>query len=102
MRILDSLIAFFLRSATPRSAHSSVSIRTVVEKVGGRFILSSLVQKRLRELMSGAQKLVKSDSRDVLQIIYQEIMEDKIALGATEEPQDEAGVRAALRGGSRV
>jgi len=52
--------------------------------------------------MSGAQKLVESDSRDVLQIIYQEIMEEKIALGATEEPQDEAGVRAALRGGSRV
>lgn len=74
----------------------------VIEKVGGRFILSSMVQKRLRELMSGAQKLVESDSRDVLQIIYQEIMEDKIALGATEEAPDEAGVRAALRGGSRV
>lgn len=74
----------------------------VIEKVGGRFILSSMVQKRLRELMSGAQRLVESDSRDALQIIYQEIMEDKIALGAGEEAQEEAGVRAALRGGSRM
>lgn len=74
----------------------------VIEKVGGRFILSSMVQKRLRELMSGAQRLVESDSRDALQIIYQEIMEDKIALGAGEEAQEEAGVRAALRGGPRM
>ena len=74
----------------------------VVAKVGGRFVLTALVQKRLRELMSGAQKLVEGSSRDLLQIIYQEIMEDKIGLGSIEEEAEEAGVRAALREGSRL
>ncbi len=74
----------------------------VVAKVGGRFALTSLVQKRLRELMSGAQKLVEGSSRDLLQIVYQEIMENKIALGSVEEESEEASVRAALRGGSRL
>ena len=71
----------------------------VVAKVGGRFSLAALVQKRLRELMSGAQKLVDSPSRDFLQVIYQEIMEDKIELGSVEEEVDETSVRAALQGG---
>jgi len=71
----------------------------VVAKVGGRFSLAALVQKRLRELMSGAQKLVDSPSRDFLQVIYQESMEDKIELGSVEEEVDETSVRAALQGG---
>jgi len=74
----------------------------VVAKVGGRFALAALVQKRLRELMAGAQKLVDGSSRDPLQIIYQEIMENKIELGSVDEETEEAGVRAALRGGSRL
>jgi len=74
----------------------------VIKKVGGRFRLAALVQKRLRELMSGAQKLVDTDATDPLQIIYQEILEDKIDLGAAAEEPEEAGVRAALHGGHRV
>ena len=74
----------------------------VVAKVGGRFALAALVQKRLRELMSGAQKLVEGSSQDLLQVIYREVMEDKIALGSVEEETEEAGVRAALHGGSRL
>lgn len=74
----------------------------VIEKVGGRFRLAALVQMRLRELMAGAQKLVDTRATDPLQIIYQEIMEDKIALGAIPEEAEEAGVRAALRGGRQT
>lgn len=68
----------------------------VVAKVGGLFKLTALVQKRLRELTAGSQKLVDTDATDPLQVIYQEIMEDKIELGSTEEEPEEAGVRAAL------
>ena len=74
----------------------------VIEKVGGRFKMSALVQMRLRELMAGGQKLVETEATDPLQIIYQEIMEDKIGIEAVEEEVEEAGVRAALGGGRRV
>ena len=74
----------------------------VILKVGGRFRLAALVQKRLRELVAGAQKLVTTTSTDPLQIVYQEILEDRIGLGETEQEPEEAGVRAALHGGPRV
>lgn len=64
--------------------------------------MAALVQKRLRELVAGAQKLVTTDASDPLQIVYQEILEGKIALGETEPEPEEAGVRAALHGGPRV
>ena len=68
----------------------------VVAKVGGRFRLTALVQKRLRELTAGAQKLVDTDATDFLQVIYQEILEEKIDAGPPEAEVDEATVRAAL------
>lgn len=74
----------------------------VILKVGGRFRLAALVQKRLRELVAGAQKLVTTTSPDPLQIVYQEILEDRIGLGPAEQEPEEAGVRAALHGGPRV
>jgi DNA-directed RNA polymerase subunit omega len=74
----------------------------VILKVGGRFRLAALVQKRLRELVAGAQKLVTTNASDPLQIVYQEILEDKIGLGEAEQEPEEAGVRAALHGGPRV
>ena len=68
----------------------------VLAKVGGRFRLAALVQKRLRELTGGAQKLVDTDASDPLQVIYQEIMQEKIDLGPVEAELEEASVRAAL------
>ena len=57
----------------------------LVEKVGGKFKLSVLVQKRLKELMRGARPLVDIDTDDKLEIIYAEILEDKIDLVSEEE-----------------
>ena len=57
----------------------------LVEKVGGRFKLSVLVQKRLKELMRGARPLVDVDTNDKLEIIYEEILQDKIDLVSEEE-----------------
>jgi DNA-directed RNA polymerase subunit omega len=74
----------------------------VVAKVGGRFKLAALLQKRLRELTAGAQKLVETESRDPVQIVYQEILEDKIALTMETDEDIEAGVRAALEGSSEL
>ena len=69
----------------------------IVNKVGGRFKLSTLIQKRMKALNSGARPLVKVRGGDQLSIVIQEIMQNKIYLDlsgnlATHEPtEDEEG-----------
>ncbi|HEX3725068.1 MAG TPA: DNA-directed RNA polymerase subunit omega [Pirellulales bacterium] len=52
----------------------------IVNKVGGRFKLSTLIQKRLVALNAGSRPLVDLDTNDKLKIVIQEIMQDKIFL----------------------
>jgi DNA-directed RNA polymerase subunit omega len=52
----------------------------IVNKVGGRFKLSTLIQKRMKALNSGARPLVKVRGDDMLAIVIQEILQDKIYL----------------------
>ncbi len=58
----------------------------VIEKVGGRFKLSTLMQKRLVQLNAGAKPLVTGEfPGGKLSIVMQEIMQDKIYLDASDE-----------------
>ncbi len=53
----------------------------IVNKVGGRFKLTALVQKRLGELLQGARPLIEdAESKTMLEIAVQEILQDKIAV----------------------
>jgi DNA-directed RNA polymerase subunit omega len=52
----------------------------IVNKVGGRFRLSALIQKRMRALQKGARPLVKVRGDDKLTIVIQEILQGKIYL----------------------
>ncbi|MGC9453361.1 MAG: DNA-directed RNA polymerase subunit omega [Phycisphaerae bacterium] len=53
----------------------------IVEKVGGRFKLTALMQKRLVELMQGARPLVeRKRGMTDMEVVVQEILEDKIAI----------------------
>ena len=52
----------------------------IVKKVGGRFRLTSLIQRRLKELIEGARPLVNPEGKVLLEIVVQEIMQDKIAI----------------------
>jgi DNA-directed RNA polymerase subunit omega len=52
----------------------------IVNKVGGRFKLSTLIQKRMVMLNTGAKPMVDSRSPDKLAIVIQEILQDKIYL----------------------
>jgi len=53
----------------------------IVNKVGGRFKLTALVQKRVLELMEGARPLVnRYDGMTDLEVVIQEILQDKIAI----------------------
>ena len=57
----------------------------IVNKVGGRFKLSTLIQKRLVALNAGARPLVDIGNVDKLEIIVQEILQDKIYLDMSNE-----------------
>ena len=57
----------------------------IVNKVGGRFKLSTLIQKRLVALNSGARPLVDLDTEDKLEIVVQEILQDKIYLDTSKD-----------------
>src|ERR1700709_111944 len=52
----------------------------IVQKVGGRFKLTALIQKRMLELMDGARPLVDRENMTDLEVVVQEILQDKIAI----------------------
>lgn len=52
----------------------------IVNKVGGRFRLTALIQRRLGEIIDGARPLVERNGMSDLEVVVQEIMQDKIAI----------------------
>lgn len=52
----------------------------IVNRVGGRFKLSSLIQKRLVALNRGARPLVELPTGNNMQIVVAEIIQNKIYL----------------------
>lgn len=52
----------------------------IVNKVGGRFKLCSLIQRRIVQLMDGSRPLVDRDGRSDLEVVIDEILQDKIAI----------------------
>jgi DNA-directed RNA polymerase subunit omega len=63
----------------------------IVNKVGGRFKLSTLIQKRLAAINAGARALVDCDSEDKMEIVVQEILQDKIYLDNSSQMQVASG-----------
>jgi DNA-directed RNA polymerase subunit omega len=57
----------------------------IVNKVGGRFKLSTLIQKRMVQLNAGSRALVEIDTKDKMKIVLQEILQDKIYLSPANE-----------------
>ena len=52
----------------------------IVNKVGGRFKLTALIQRRLGQLIDGARPLVDRDGRSDLELVIEEIRQDKITV----------------------
>ncbi len=72
----------------------------IVNKVGGRFKLSTLIQNRMIALNQGARALVDGRGVDKMTMVIHEIMQDKIYLDmsgklqtneATEELETDGG-----------
>ena len=66
----------------------------IVDKIGGKFKLTALIQKRMKELLQGARPLIDdTEGKTMLEIVVQEILQDKIAIDyeATKvtKPQDQ-------------
>ena len=59
----------------------------VLHKVGGRFKLAVLVQKRLVDVTFGAPLLVERGNMTLMEAVVQEVLEGKITL----EPRAAAG-----------
>ena len=64
----------------------------IVDKVGGRFKLAVLVQKRLVDVTFGAPLLVERGNRTLMEAVIQEVLEGKITL-----EMDGGGQRPARR-----
>ena len=64
----------------------------IINKVGGKFKLTALIQKRLDELMQGGRPLIEdTEGKTHLEIVIQEILQDKITIdretGRIEKPE---------------
>jgi DNA-directed RNA polymerase subunit omega len=65
----------------------------LVNKAGGKFRLTALIQKRLAELLQGGRPLIKdTEGKTMLEIVIQEILQDKITIddGVSPEPAESA------------
>ncbi|MBM4104260.1 MAG: DNA-directed RNA polymerase subunit omega [Planctomycetes bacterium] len=62
----------------------------ILNKIGGRFKLSSLIQKRMIELMEGGRPLVENtEGMTTMEVVVEEIKQNKIALDfSTARPKE--------------
>ncbi len=63
---------------------SSTEIDQLSEKFGGRYRLTVLIQKRLKELVKGAAKLVDLEDRNLINIVIEEIRQGKVTFEGLE------------------
>lgn len=66
----------------------------IINKVGGRFRLTALIQKRMIDLNRGARPLVERGDKTDMEVVIEEILQDKIYIdykGSGLLPPDELG-----------
>lgn len=66
----------------------------IINKVGGRFKLTALIQRRLGQLIDGARPLVDRDGRSDLELVIEEIRQDKITVAWNDQADNEDGLDA--------
>jgi DNA-directed RNA polymerase subunit omega len=58
----------------------------IINKVGGRFKLTALIQRRWKQLMMGARPMVEPGKMTPMEIVVREILDGKIT---TDDMNDE-------------
>jgi len=67
----------------------------LIKKLGGKFRLTALVQKRLGELLQGSRPLIEdTQDRTLLEIVIQEILQDKITIEGSAADTEAQGSKA--------
>jgi DNA-directed RNA polymerase subunit K/omega len=82
----------------------------IVNKVGGRFKLAALIQKRMGELLQGGRPLIEdAEDKTMLEIVVQEILQDKITIeglpdgeSASQQANESQGGDSAKAGKSKI
>ena len=66
-------------------------LEALTKQAGGRFRLTSLLQKRLQELLRGSPKLIEEELEDPIEIVMREAEEGRVQLilppSAEREPE---------------
>lgn len=60
----------------------------LMDKLGGRFKLAALIQRRWLQLMQGARPMVEAKGLTEMELIVREILEGKINYEVVEEDAD--------------
>ena len=60
----------------------------IIEKLGGRFKLTALIQRRLVQIMHGARPMVDDKGLTPMELVIREIMEDKVKPKPEMPPSD--------------
>lgn len=66
----------------------------ITEKVGGKFKLCALIQRRLQQLLDGARPLVPRDGKTDLELVIEEIEQDKITLEYVEDQESSSSTES--------
>jgi DNA-directed RNA polymerase subunit omega len=61
----------------------------IIDKIGGRFKLTALIQRRWVQLMQGARPMVETKGLTEMEVIVKEILEGKIVPVPPPEGQGE-------------
>ena len=69
----------------------------LAEKFGGRYKLTVLIQKRLKELVKGGQKLVELEDRNLINVVLEEIRQGKVSWEGLEMEEKEEGRKKAKK-----
>ena len=56
-------------------------------KAGGRFKLTVVMQRRLQDLVRGAPKLVEIESRNLIDVVWEEFRQGKVELVLPEDSE---------------
>ena len=69
-------------------------VDALAEKFGGRFKLTVLIQKRVKELVKGAARLVETPHKNLIDVALEEIRQGKVALEGMEADEEEGKKRS--------
>ena len=67
---------------------SDITLNSLFEKVGGRYVLAALVQQRISAIMKGAPALASGEGLDTYQTVLLEVEQSKVELAMPDKKKE--------------